>query len=245
MISWCAEITAVSSPYTWCGGEIWLAREVWGTYLVYVFSYCDFSVFAVFLACKYAFFTMWYLTCFKRNIVAYDEDQSRKDLEKALKLQDAISDLPPVIPLLILLVHSFPLKLFLFTKFSLSRWKIMKLEKRCRIESLQKRSFKSILDQVNVVSIPTWDMTVTNSEGACWSYRTIFVLYVLISWIVIHPSFLQNWLVKFFLWLPNRVDFFHCQSCREFFIKNLAESKRIEGFCPTFDILKHTLIRTW
>ncbi|XP_056694557.1 DNA (cytosine-5)-methyltransferase CMT2 isoform X1 [Spinacia oleracea] len=33
---------------------------------------------------------------FERNIVAYDEDQSRKDLEKALKLQDAISDLPPV-----------------------------------------------------------------------------------------------------------------------------------------------------
>lgn len=59
------------------------------------------------------------LTCLKRNIVAYDEDQS-PNLEKALVLEDAISDLPPVIPLPILVLSYFLLEL-MFTKFVLQR----------------------------------------------------------------------------------------------------------------------------
>lgn len=80
----------------------------------------------------------------QRNTVAYDEDQPR-ELEKAVVLQDAISDLPAVwTSYLISSIHfQWPLVLYMIDTL-LCRSQAMKLGMKCHTKSLQKQSFNDL-----------------------------------------------------------------------------------------------------
>lgn len=110
----------------------------------------------------------------QRNIVAYDEGQTRK-LEKALELADAISDLPPVCSnFMIFHVILFGLFSFLWMAQTCvhSRSQAWKLVKRWHIMNLQLLSFKSISGQQNVVS--SYFIQLRVAMGFSWHVRYTF-----------------------------------------------------------------------